>query len=461
MITFFNSFIHFFGGFMTAEVAIMNKTAVALAADSAVSSETQGGIKIYNTVNKLFALSKYHPVGIMVYGNYEFMGVPWETIIKLFRVELGRTKFDSLQEYGACFYKFIENNISLFPDSLQASFFAHSVFSLYRFIRDEIFTEIESYVDNHGPINDEDVVITIAKNIISMHYQKWKNSNFLPHIPDILHREIIVKHKKELRKAKDLLFQKLPLSPYSIKQLYKIAGFIFVKEIFRKHSSGIVIAGFGVKDIFPSVYAYLYEGVFLNIIKYKQNLSSSIDYDKSASIIPFAQREMVDAFMEGINPDYKEEINSYFLEAFINRYPEMIKEKFGHLCEDSIDEVNKNLLEFGNKLLNEYDAKMSEYRRDKYVDPIMYAVSILPKDELAAMAESLVNLTSFKRRMSTDAETVGGPIDVAVISKGDGFIWIKRKHYFKQELNPQFTANYYRDNSTQKGDDNEKEQTEN
>ena len=44
-----------------------------------------------------------------------------------------------------------------------------------------------------------------------------------------------------------------------------------------------------------------------------------------------------------------------------------------------------------------------------------------------------------------DAETVAGPIDVAVISKGDGFIWIKRKHYFERELNPQFFANYYRE----------------
>jgi len=36
-------------------------------------------------------------------------------------------------------------------------------------------------------------------------------------------------------------------------------------------------------------------------------------------------------------------------------------------------------------------------------------------------------------------------IDVAVISKGDGFVWIKRKHYFKAELNPQFFANYYKE----------------
>jgi len=60
------------------------------------------------------------------------------------------------------------------------------------------------------------------------------------------------------------------------------------------------------------------------------------------------------------------------------------------------------------------------------------------------MAESLVNLTSFKGKVSMEAETVGGPIDVAVISKGDGFIWINRKHYFARELNPPFFANYYR-----------------
>lgn len=51
------------------------------------------------------------------------------------------------------------------------------------------------------------------------------------------------------------------------------------------------------------------------------------------------------------------------------------------------------------------------------------------------MAEALVNLTSLKRRVSMEEETVGGPIDVAVISKGDGLIWIKRKHYFDGTMN--------------------------
>ena len=64
-----------------------------------------------------------------------------------------------------------------------------------------------------------------------------------------------------------------------------------------------------------------------------------------------------------------------------------------------------------------------------------YYVAFLNKEDLADMAESLVRMTCLKRHVTTDDETVGGPVDVAVITKGDGFIWIKRKHYFTPELN--------------------------
>ena len=61
---------------MTAEVAVMNRSAVALAADSAMSVGNTG--KTYPT-NKLFALSKHHPVGVMMYNNAEFMGICTDT----------------------------------------------------------------------------------------------------------------------------------------------------------------------------------------------------------------------------------------------------------------------------------------------------------------------------------------------------------------------------------------------
>ena len=39
--------------------------------------------------------------------------------------------------------------------------------------------------------------------------------------------------------------------------------------------------------------------------------------------------------------------------------------------------------------------------------------------------------------------TVGGPIDVSIISKGDGFIWLKRKHYFERKYNPQYFYSHF------------------
>lgn len=100
-------------------------------------------------------------------------------------------------------------------------------------------------------------------------------------------------------------------------------------------------------------------------------------------------------------------------------------EKAG-LSEERREELIEGYASRALELVRENHAReLGEFQREKNVDPILNIVTMLPKDGLAAMAESLVNLTSFKRRVSEDAETVGGPIDLAVISRGDGFIWIK------------------------------------
>ena len=87
-------------------------------------------------------------------------------------------------------------------------------------------------------------------------------------------------------------------------------------------------------------------------------------------------------------------------------------------------------------------------QQEAFWGPVVSNIATLPKDELAAMAEAFVNLTKFRRRVTVERETVGGPIDVAVVTKGDGFVWVRRKHYFDAGLNPRFMAKY-RKESTQ------------
>ncbi|MFF8800792.1 MULTISPECIES: hypothetical protein [unclassified Methylobacterium] len=88
---------------MTAEIAVANKLGIAIAADSAVTVEQlhkdQIVTKVYNSANKIFTLSKWRPVGAMIYNTTTLGGTPWEIIIKDYRKGLGQSSFRTLEEY--------------------------------------------------------------------------------------------------------------------------------------------------------------------------------------------------------------------------------------------------------------------------------------------------------------------------------------------------------------------------
>lgn len=139
---------------------------------------------------------------------------------------------------------------------------------------------------------------------------------------------------------------------------------------------------------------------------------------------------MIQRFMEGVDPAFLN-YSSASIEESMYQFGKEILDTLG-LSNPERTEILQNI---SAKHTEDYSKRATEFRNKYFVDFIMDAVEHLPKEELASMAESLVSLTSLKRRVSLEQETVGGPIDVAVISKGDGFIWIKRKHYFDPTLN--------------------------
>lgn len=70
---------------MTAEIAILNKSAVAVAADSAVTiSAGDSQEKIFDSADKLFELCDNNPIGIMLYNGMDFMGTPLAILVKDF-----------------------------------------------------------------------------------------------------------------------------------------------------------------------------------------------------------------------------------------------------------------------------------------------------------------------------------------------------------------------------------------
>ena len=91
---------------VTAEIAIINKSAVALAADSAVT--ISAGLKeekIFDSADKLFELCDHNPIGIMIYNGMSFAQTPIPSLIKLFRSE--KKHFDTVEKAAEAFLNYL------------------------------------------------------------------------------------------------------------------------------------------------------------------------------------------------------------------------------------------------------------------------------------------------------------------------------------------------------------------
>lgn len=423
---------------MTAEIGILNREAVALAADSAVTS----GSKIFPSANKIFTLSKFHPVGIMVYGSANFMGVPWETVVKEYRKQLGRQCFEGLSDYGQDFLSFLSEEKRFAPISEQRNHVHQLIVEEFADLRGRVDRVMELVIEA-GPISEK-VAKQLVDSLIKNRFQSWKQSPYPDHIPDGLRKSVRRKYRDTISAAKKAFFPGL-LTVAGSRRLTEIAVNVITKmSDERGGGSGVVVAGFGEQDIYPRLVHHRVQGMVEGHLKYKTHQPHTIDpAEESAAVLPFAQGEMVSLFMEGIDPAYRQDIED-FLRELVSGYPEAIAEPVKHaLGESEGEELLVALEDIGKELIKKYDKDLEQRRREVYIDPILSVIGMLPKGELASAAETLVNLTSFKRKVSRQAETVGGPIDVAVITKGDGFIWIKRKHYFDPKLNHHFFANYF------------------
>ncbi len=61
----------------------------------------------------------------------------------------------------------------------------------------------------------------------------------------------------------------------------------------------------------------------------------------------------------------------------------------------------------------------------------------MPIKDAIDLAHFLVYTTIEFVRFQPGAPTVGGPVEVAAITKHEGFKWIERKHYYDERLNPE------------------------
>lgn len=421
---------------MTAEIAILNRAAVALAADSAVSLTVRGQEKIYNSIDKLFQLTHSNPVGIMIFGGAEYMGIPLETIIKGFRDSKFCKRKNHVIDYADCFFEYLTQEIGAPNDVIEkqiSTILANIFYSIRKIAIDEYVKA--SNTEEQKKIDPKSFLKEKSQEILHKYIEFFKE---MPNCQDIDEKKLYNKYIDVAKQTASEIFSDQFDS--NSKDVVELAKLILIKDFFSRSHTGFVFAGFGEKEIFPSLHAFNCDGMIGTILKKKKYVEVIIDRNnKGSHIEPFAQKEMVERFLDGIDPEYDEYIQSSMKQTL----DEFGKELIESYVQDSSrhQEILSLVSTAVETHLNTFQTKSAHRRQENFRRQVLDMVHYMPKTDLAAMAESLVNLTSIKRRVSAESETVGGPIDVAVISKNDGFIWIRRKHYFSAELNPRYFTN--------------------
>lgn len=422
---------------MTCEISIMNRQAIVLAADSATTVSYWSEVdrewkeRYFKGANKIFQLSALHPVGIMIYGAASLHDVPWELVVKDFRAELGEKSFTTVEGYATEFFSFIRAHQHLFPTDYRDKIFCDEVervaFTFLMMGRDD---------DTVQAAGTDATAKTAAYRTL---YQRIAaDVDALPVAPPFDATDLegaLGKYRpgveKVVREA-SAAFDDAPninveqLAELSIRRLLKAPTALM-------QPTGVVIAGYGDHDYFPKYHEYQCHGLLLGKFLQKSIDSRSVGLDRPAEIKAFATTDMVNTFQIGFSPDtfttVRDELNKT-----LHAFADALKQELGHA--DEIPNLEERI---ATSVKGYMDDWMSTARR-AHVWPLLRVIGSLPVDEMAVLAETLIELQSLKEKVTKPTESVGGPIDVAVISKADGFIWIKRKHYFDPQLNPRFFA---------------------
>ena len=424
---------------MTSEVVLMNRQAVAMAADSAVTISGDRYLKTYNSVDKRFPLVDGQPIAVMIYNNAEIMSTPWETVISLYREQARGRSLDTVAAYADDFMEFLSGNPDLFPAEHQDTEFFKIVAVVYTVLAEEFDYQVQKFQQAHaGGVRDH--VGSIFEFVVGeMHadYQRCPDDSprgDLPCFPKGMAEQVRRRYGGEIDQLIHSLtgslkneYPGLSVSEETVGRLREIAVFAVVKDAFFEHYTGVVFAGFGAKEKFPSMRSYLASSVVLGILKRKRDRQADIGADSGPVFQPFAQDRMIRTFLTGMDQH---------LRMFV--YSETLKLSRGLVADivgrtPNLNDAQKNAIfrDYSNNNLaaavNEFFRSVDNYQYAVHTRPILRAINSLPKKELGETAASLIKLNSFQQKVMHSVETVGGPIDVAVITRNGGLEWKREK----------------------------------
>lgn len=421
---------------MTAVIGMLNKRGVALAADSAVTRSHGQAMKITKNGNKMLRLSNANPVSVMITGNASFLRIPWELIVRRYRKERGHISHPTVEDNVVDFFDFLQSSEIFWAEGKDHSW---ALYQLECFIAD-IFNDMDfnSKAKNNkgelkrpGQFEKEFLRLmkkfrkTCAKgSLLHNCFSGYCLERFEKFFANEWERYLEENKEKEKNEFDD------PEIPTSLLEKHKNEILQTLLDILKAdiHNSDtqLIFAGYGAEQEYPSlVPATVAEGIDRNVNchVYADQIIRISD-NKPSAICPFAQKDVINGILMGAEgPSFSTGIMKKFYQL-VNR---------GKLLKDAgldvFEVMTSPWAEASKGLDDALAAKLWRFRKKCFKkwerDLEGYDVR-----SMATLALSLIHLTGFQRILTFAPEGVGGDVDLAVITRNEGFTWLNRKSWY-------------------------------
>lgn len=430
---------------MTTEIAVSNRLGIALATDSAVTITSGDRVKIFNTADKLFELSNGHPIGVMFNGNMDCLGVPWEILVKNFRDIEGQRSRSTVEEWGRDFLKYVEGH-SLVSENIIGGYIDNVISAEVSAVQERVVQLLSRFMmelvdqSTHSFKRQDFDIRETLKQVIGRRKTYLEQFPIAESLEGIELQTLREAYSDKIQQMLDARFQGQNLTEEESEGLTDLVIQSLLRSISSDFAAGVVVAGYGSTETFPALFAAEVDGRVAGKLKVTDVKSHSIpNLEAGGQVIYFAQTDVIERLLKGVDPEFVEK-TSAFIERAVIEVAETLEKatRTKRMSKKKIVEREALIRELAETITTEYVTKTAPKLRDGFSREFDRMIAVMPKQELIDLAEALVSVTAVERKATSDEGTVGGPVDVAFITKHEGFVWIKRKHYFARDLNPRY-----------------------
>ena len=186
----------------------------------------------------------------------------------------------------------------------------------------------------------------------------------------------------------------------------------------------LVFAGYGEDEPYPSICKYEVEGISKSKLIWQPSESAKISDEHESNIFTSGQSDIIDAIEWGVQ------------DARIG----FIRRKFLDLIDKLLDQ---NMLDSLKRKIDypairqEVTGIITESGRE-HLRQHLEAIKQFDLQKMACLAENLIKATELHRKITSRQESVGGLVDLAVITREDGFQWLNRKSWYEPSKGGQY-----------------------